>query len=150
VKAMLRVPLFARILMLVAIASGVALASALPAGADVQLESPSVAGVQVESPAIISARGAAVTVPVLVACTPGAFFVDLNVQVVQRVGSNIASGFGSGSVTCTGTIQTVFITVTAQDRAFKTGVAFATANLFVCDFRDCRTATDAREIRIVR
>jgi hypothetical protein len=88
--------------------------------------------VTVQSPAHLVAKGAAVTVPVQVTCnaTQTAF---VSVQVTERVGKQIASGFGSAQVGCTGGHQALLLTVTASGgKTFVKGQAFASADLFGC------------------
>jgi hypothetical protein len=143
---MRRVPRFAVFL---ALAAGVGLAFTLPAGAAVSQQSPPVAAVQVQSPGVLVSRGAAVTVPVLVVCSPGASG-GLFVQLTQRVGSDIATGFGSTSVACTGNVQIVNVTVTASGKAFRKGTAVAEAELQVCNQDGCSFATDTRTITLNR
>jgi len=128
----------------IALAGGLGLAFALPAGAVVSQESPPVAAVQVQSPGVLQARGAAVTVPVLVVCSPS-HTGFLSLSLTQRVGSDIASGSGFTQVSCTGSLQTVDVTVTANGKAFRKGTASAHAELTVCNFT-CSTATDTRTI----
>jgi len=78
-----------------------------------------------------SAKGAAVDVPVEVTCN--ARFADLRVELTQRVGKDIASGFAYTDVACSGGHQTLLVRVTAfGDKAFTKGTAAATADLFGC------------------
>ena len=82
--------------------------------------------VQAESGTLI-ARGAAVDVVVDVTCTSPRAFVDIS--LTQRVGSAIASGFGSTTVGCTER-RRVVVTVTAfGDKAFRKQAAVATATV---------------------
>jgi len=127
-----------------------AVAFALPAGADVSISSPPVAGVQIGSPATVDARGAAVTVPVTTVCAAGASFASVSVTIAQTSRGGVARGSGGANVSCTGTLNTVGVTILANDKPFKPGVAFAQADLAVCDFTGCRQSEDQREIRVVR
>jgi hypothetical protein len=138
---MRRVPLIAAG---IALAGGSGIALALPAGAVVSQASPPVAAVQVQSPGVLQARGAAVTVPVLVVCSPGRTGF-LSLSLTQRVGSDIASGSDFDEVSCTGSLQIVNMTITADGKAFRKGTASAQAELTVCQFT-CSTATDNRTI----
>src|SRR5207247_7633546 len=106
---MRRIPLIAAG---IAIAGGLGLAFALPAGAAVSQVSPPVAAVQVQSPGLLQGRGAAATVPVLVVCSPGDTGF-LSLTLTERVGSDIASGFGFTQLSCTGSFQIVNLTMTA-------------------------------------
>ena len=151
IRPRIRMPTFGKIIAIIAIAAGGAAASALPAGADVSTLSPGVGAVQVGSPVTLEARGAAVTVPVTIVCAPGTS-AFISVEVVQRVGGQeIASGNGFvNSIACTGGFQSIDVTVTAQDHAFRKGQAFGSAFAQFCDFSGCITASDEREISIER
>ena len=135
-----------------ALVVGAGLAVAAPAMPAVgQFSPPTVISVEVGDEAKLVAKGAAVLVPVEVTCPAGTAFGSLSVQVTQRVGSRIASGFGGTSnFACTGTTQVVHVLVTAQDAAFKKGPAVAQASLFVCGDFGCQSVTDTETIRIVR
>jgi hypothetical protein len=105
--------------------------------------------VTIESPATLVARGAAVDVPVDVVCTSSQ--ADLNVQVTERVGSDIASGFGFTEVTCTGSSQTVIVNVTDfSAKAFKQGTALTEADLFGCLDGFCGQQSASQVIKIVK
>jgi len=146
----LKSPLAAKVAAVIAIAAGVVVASILPAQANVQTQSPPVAGVLIQSPATMQAHGAVISLPVVVVCAPAAQTGGLYVEVTQRAGNGIARGFGFLGVSCTGTLQFVHLTIVAQGRAFKAGVAFATAQISICAYPiGCQSATDQREIRIV-
>src|SRR4051812_40460400 len=111
-----RWPRLAKISTLLVIVGGGAIAAALPAGAAVQLASPPVAAVQLQPQATLDSHGAVLIVSVVAICSPGSSFASLNVDVVERVGGQIARGFGSTSVACTGALETVDVRVMAQDR----------------------------------
>jgi hypothetical protein len=134
----------------VAIAVGALLAFTLPAGAAVSLqsESPPSTMVTLGATARLDAKGAVVFVPVTVICQP-ALFAELTVTVTQKAGGDIASGTAFTDITCTGSVQTLEVAVTANQTAFKKGVAFGEARLIVCSF-ECQTATDQHTIEIVR
>jgi len=135
-----------------AFAVGGALAFAVPALPAVgQLSPPSVVSVEVGDEAALVARGAAVSVPIELRCPAGSTGF-LNVQLTQRAGSRIASGFGGTSdFVCTGATQTVDVLVTAQGQAFKKGGAVAQASLSVCpDFTSCVFVSDTENIQIAR
>jgi hypothetical protein len=104
--------------------------------------------VQVNSPATLVARGAAINVPMTVICTSKR--ADLAVQVTQRSGSAIAQGFAENEITCTGDLQQVTFTATAQGRAFKKGPAVAEAQIFGCGFGTCGQESDTAQIIIVK
>jgi hypothetical protein len=130
----------------IAIAAGVGIGLTLPAQAAVSQASPPVAALRVQSPAVLVSRGAAVTVPVLVVCSPGSQG-EVGLSLTQRVGSSIASGFGSTSVTCTGDVQILQVLVTANNNAFRKASAVAEASMFVCDF-NCVQTRDTRTIEL--
>lgn len=105
--------------------------------------------VAIESPASLAVRGVAVNVPAKVVCK--ARFAFLNLQVIERVGSSIASGFGFTPVACTGRSQTVMVAVTdSSAKVFKKGSALAQADLFGCIDKTCRDQTASRVIQIVK
>jgi hypothetical protein len=148
---MRRIPIAARAAALAAVVIGAAVAYALPAGADVSILSPSVAAVQVGSPATVDAKGAVVVVSVTTVCARGASFTNLSLDIVETVGGGIAHGSASvDGIACTGGFNTVDVFVFAQDKPFHRGTGFAKADFIVCDFSGCRSATDQREVRIVR
>jgi hypothetical protein len=132
-----------------AVVTGAALAVALPAGAAVSTQSPSVAVVQIGSPGLLNARGVSVTVPVNLVCSPGASG-SVYLQVTERVGSEIAQGSGWADLgACSGSLQTVSVTVTASGKAFRKGTAFASANFYVLNSSGFLVATDQRNIALV-
>jgi hypothetical protein len=135
----------ARTAAVVAIAAGALIASTLPVTADVADDSPPLGAIRVESTATLQARGAAVTVSVLVVCPAGLNRVFLNTSVTQRVGGAIANGSGSLEFICSGTLQDFNITVTASNEPFRQGVAIASAQIFILE-----RIADQREIEIVR
>lgn len=135
----------------IAITLGAALAATLPALPAVSQQSPPPPMVEIADTATLAAGGAAVLVTVTVTCPAGSDFADLSVSVSQRRGSRAASGSGFVSeFTCTGEPQEITVPVLASGATFRKGVAFATAQLFVCGPFGCMSATDAEEITIVR
>ena len=88
--------------------------------------------VSVGSGALV-AKGAAVKIPTTFTCDTGQIY-NVFLVVRQRVGNGLAVGAGGSGPyqPCTGQTQTVTVTVTAQDRAFKPQTAAATLNLQVC------------------
>ena len=139
--------------LIAALAIGALAAAALPGLPAVAQFSPPgpVLDVEIESPATLGARGAVVTVPVEVVCSPDLTSASVSVEVTQRSGSRIASGFGSRSITCDGTIQVVDVEVSANGAAFKKGVAFVEASSFACSpTSGCGEAQDSEEVQIDR
>lgn len=139
-----------RVLSAIGLGGGLALAiPLLPAVG--QISPPAVVSINVGDTATLVERGAAILVPVQVRCPAGAEFASLSVNVTQRAGSRIASGFGStNDFVCTGATQTVNVLVTAQNQAFKKGGAVAQASLFVCFQSGCTPVTDTENIQIGR
>jgi hypothetical protein len=140
----------------VAILLGTALAAAIPALPAVSQQSPPQSPptpvIRIGANATLQARGAAIIVPVRVTCGPGATSPGfLSVQVSQRVGNQIAVGFGFlNNVTCNGETRRVRVPTLAQNRPFRVGVAFGVATLDVCFPTECVNAVDFREFQVVR
>jgi hypothetical protein len=112
------------------------------------LSGPLFLDVQVESGTLV-ARGAAVDVVVEVTCSSPQAFVD--VSLTQRAGSQIARGFGSTTVGCTGAAQRVVVTVTASgDKAFRKQAAVAKATISGCVETVCGSETDTETIDLQR
>jgi archaeosine-15-forming tRNA-guanine transglycosylase len=126
-------------------------ALALPAGAavSVQSQSPSVPLVSLADTATLDAKGAVVFAPVEVTCTPGAT-AYLEVIITQKAGGKVAKGGVDYSFTCTGAVQQVQATVTANGQVYKQGVAFGQASIDVCDYANCYSAADEHNIQITR
>ena len=135
------------VLVLLLLTGALVVTSALPA-----LAQPT-ATVRVRQEATLVARGAAIRVPIRYSCSSETAFRELQVQVTQRVGGGrLAQGFGSTTnLICDGQVHTAVVTVTASgENAFRRGVAFARAGLFVCDeFTNCATVPTEREFTIV-
>lgn len=129
-----------------AVVAGAIFASVLPSSADVSAQSPSQSGVRLQSPAERLARGAAVRVELLVTCPASGWASSIGVRLSQRVGSDVASGYGYTSFTCTGGLQSVSVTVQAEQNAFRASLAYASANL---SGSGSNTVYDDREIEIV-
>ncbi|MCA1704629.1 MAG: hypothetical protein LC808_15745, partial [Actinobacteria bacterium] len=64
--------------------------------------------------------------------------------------NRVSSGFGSTTVECTGSTQTVDVLVTANQGAFKKGTALVQASLTACQPYpgECTGDTDVEEISI--
>jgi hypothetical protein len=131
---------------------GALLAALVPASSAVAfLSSPQTWDVQVQEPLTLEARGAAVSVPVLVTCPAGAF-ASLDVSVTQRSGGSVVSGSRSREITCTGSQQqlTVSVLTAPGSKVFKKGPAFVEAALFGCSYFCAVMDTDSRTAEIVR
>ena len=101
-----------------------------------------------QSPATLLARGAAIDVPVSIDCN-ATEPASVNVTVTQRVGSQIATGFGSARVGCTGGRQDILIQVTANaGRAFAKHEAVATADIFGCNETLCDGESTSTTIQV--
>ncbi|MGB8381479.1 MAG: hypothetical protein WCG47_09545 [Dermatophilaceae bacterium] len=102
-----------------------------------------------QSPATLVTRGAAIDVPVRIDCTatePGAF---VSVSVTQRVGSQIATGYGSALVECTDSGQVKPIRVTANaGKAFAKHDAVATADISGCRETTCGSESTTNTIQV--
>jgi predicted aspartyl protease len=135
-----------RVVAAIGLGGGLALAApALPAVGD---HSPSrILHVEVGDEGRVVAKGAAVVVPVEVACEAGEH-AFLDVHLTQARGRHVATGFRFENVDCTGTTQVVEVLVSANEGAFKKGVALARASLFVCDGFGCDEVEDTEEIRL--
>ncbi|MFI6101321.1 hypothetical protein ACIA8G_37730 [Lentzea sp. NPDC051213] len=130
-----------------AVAGGAVLASVAPVLADVSAQSPSTAAIRVESPAKWKAWGAAIEVQVTYACQPGSSQAYFNLSVTQSVVGGVAVGGAyKDNLNCTGGFETTTVNVTANDRAFRWGTAFAKAEL---RGYPNSVARDEREIKIV-
>jgi len=142
-----------------AVGGGAALALTAPMLAAIGQVSPPAPVLTIGPTARLVAQGAAVAVPVRVVVTcPQGGAANVNVQVVQSVGREVAHAFGNASdIVCDGTPQVTEVFATSSDFTFRPGVAFATANLFACSAgpfpgpfpgSSC-TAEAHREIQIV-
>ncbi|TQM82877.1 hypothetical protein FHX81_5288 [Saccharothrix saharensis] len=128
-----------------AVVAGAIFASVLPSSADVSAQSPSQTGIRVQSPAERLARGAALRVELTIVC-PAGWSNYANVRVTQRVGPGIASGSGYTPITCTGGLQTLTVSVHAEEHPFRVGTAYASAYTSTGSGQ----VSDEREIAIVR
>jgi hypothetical protein len=99
---------------------------------------PSTASAQVATGRIgttaqLGPEGATVIVPVIVNCLPNFVMHVSSVNVVQSSGKRLTQGFGGSSpdIACTGTDQTVSVTVTTFSAVpFKQGRAAASGSVF--------------------
>lgn len=133
-----------------ALAGGVTLAMLSPAAPALAFDSGGLhLALTVQSPATLVARGAAVDVPVDVTCNAQNAYLD--VQLTERVGSRLASGYGYVEVACTGSEQRVLVRVLANgDRAFSRGTAVATASLGACNEFTCGSERSTVTIKITK
>lgn len=106
--------------------------------------------IHVDSPASLVAKGAGVTVTVQIECA-GASTAFVDVSLTERVGSQIAKGFGQTQVGCTNQNQTVLVSVVAQPgKAFRKGSAIADGFISACTptFSICGSEQDTVVIDI--
>lgn len=127
------------------LAAAAVVATALPASAQVE------AAVTVAPQGRLEARGAAVTAPLRVRCQNGATG-SLWVQVTQNVRGELAIGDKYvSSVPCTGKYEKISVSVVSRTKAFRQGVAFASATLNVYLPPNNSTVVDEeREMMLVR
>jgi hypothetical protein len=133
-----------------ALAGGVTLALLSPSSPALAFDSGGLhLALTVQSPATLIARGAAVDVPVDVNCNAQSAYLD--VQLTERVGSRIASGYGYVQVACTGSPQRVLVRVIASaGKAFSRGTALANANLGGCRENTCGGEASSVTIKITK
>jgi hypothetical protein len=109
---------------------------------------PGTLDVQILSPGTLVARGVAVDVTVDFPCDASGERVSLYVRVTQRVGADVARGFGSGSPTCQASGREQFVVrVGAENKAFRHGTALAEVDIFACA-ATCDRGHDSAEIEI--
>lgn len=136
------------------VAGGAAAATLLgPAGPAVGQSSPPIQEqLQVNSPATLAAKGAGVDVSVTASCS-GQLVESgsISVGLTEAVGKNLATGFGSTVIDCTGTTQTLEVVVVAgSGRAFAKGPATVNASIFACAVQGfpCASQQDQPIIKI--
>ena len=126
-----------------------AAAAILPMASAVAFISPPlVLLAQPQSPAHLIARGAALDVTVEYSCA--ADFMSIEIQATEKVGSRVASGFGSVSVPCDGATHTTIVRITTNGTAFARGTAAIRLSVFGCsqDFSVCGNETINRTIDV--
>jgi hypothetical protein len=135
-----------------ALVVGTALAVLGPASPAVGFFSPPLLlDVQIQPTATLVAKGAAVETRVDVTCAGATSYAAISVSVVQRVGSEVATGYsGSMQISCTGQRETHLVLVTAQPgKAFRKGPAVGEAEIFGCAY-SCGSETDQKTIDITQ
>ncbi|MEO6500600.1 MAG: hypothetical protein ABIQ09_01670 [Jatrophihabitantaceae bacterium] len=107
--------------------------------------------VSIQSPAHLVAKGAAVTIPLTVICTaPSAPENFVDVQITQRSGNKVASGWDYAYLGCTGSRQQITITVSAASATrFSKGPAYVTARIVGCTDYFCGQEYNDATIQIV-
>jgi hypothetical protein len=132
-----------------ALAGGVTLALLSPSSPALAFDSGGLhLHLTVQSPATLVARGAAVDVPIDVECNTQ--YASLDVQLTERVGNRIASGYGYVQVACTGSQQRVLVRLMASGNAFSKGTAVATANLSGCNDTACGGEQSSVTVKITK
>ena len=107
--------------------------------------------IHVQSPVTLVAKGAAVSVPLKLTCnTSQGVFVSAT--VTQHSGSGVAQGTATTTVGCTGSSETVVLTVfaTSGGKTFKQGTAVVGAEIFGCNNVTCGEETDTETVTIQR
>jgi len=135
-----------------ALTVGTALAILGPASPAVGFFSPPLLlDVHIQPTATLVAKGAAVETRIDVTCA-GAAYAYFNVSVVQRVGSEVATGYSSSDqLVCTGQRDTHIVLVMAQSgKAFKKGPAVIEANIFGCAYSGCGSEDDQATVDITQ
>ncbi|ROP33878.1 hypothetical protein [Couchioplanes caeruleus] len=137
---------------LVAAVAGIVLVTGAPAGAAAAVPAAASLAVQVATDGQLRARGAAVTMPIEVACSEGAATSWLSIEVIQRAhGGEVARAYGyMERLPCDGTMHTVELTATAQTLAFHAGEAYVTAVGSVCAADACVNVQKAGEVQLRR
>ncbi len=145
-----------------AVAGGAVAAALLgPAGPAVGQSSPPVqAQIRVSSPATLGANGASVDVSVTASCA-GVASTAVQVTLTEAVHGDIATGFGNGTVDCTGKSETVDVPVIVligtgtatppevPSQDFTTGPAIAQGFIQACDADgNCASQQPERVIEI--
>lgn len=138
------------------LAGGAAAAAALgSAGPAVGQSSPPIqTQIQVNSPGKLVAKGAGVDVSIAASCSGvGVPTGSIGISLTEAVGKNLATGFGSATIDCTGTTQNAEVTVTAQSgHAFAKGSAIANASISACttNFFNCGSSQVEPTIKIAK
>jgi hypothetical protein len=131
-----------------ALAAGGGFAVFSPSSTAVAYSSPPIfVDISVQSPGTLVARGAAVSVPLVVTCNTPQGFVD--VQISEKVGNKTATGYTSTQVGCIGGHETILVTVPARSGpAFAKGSAYVVADISGCTYYTCGSETSSATIRI--
>jgi len=133
-----------------ALAVGAVLTLLVPASPAVGYFSPPLLlDIRVGPTANIVAKGAAVETRLEVTCA-GAPEANVNVEITQRAGSEIATGYASTWIGCTGERHTLLLVVSAEaGKAFKQGPAVARAVIYSC-YYVCGSEDDTQTIELVK
>lgn len=87
-----------------------------------------------------NSRTGSATISGTVTCTGEVEFTELDVDLRQRVGRVVISGFGIGDFPCDGTSHEWSVEVFGQNGLFKGGKAAAVTVAFACGAFECGTA----------
>ncbi|MDQ1307765.1 MAG: hypothetical protein QG671_3598 [Actinomycetota bacterium] len=87
---------------------------------------------EAQSPATVQGKGVMVSLPIDYSCTGTG--MSLNIQLLQKAGNGIASGYGYGNVSCDGATHRTQVAVTpnAEGRVFSSGPATARVEVWGC------------------
>jgi hypothetical protein len=131
------------------LAAGGGTAVALPALPAVGQSSPPSSPIVLVKTAQVIDRGAVAKPAAYVVCGAGGQG-DLQIQLTERSGKSIVTGYGIQDFTCTGQIETVRVPVPASggERPWVAGTAFAQAQLFSCNFY-CSSGAKTGNIKLV-
>jgi hypothetical protein len=94
---------------------------------------PDVLGIEIQDIALLKIKGAVAEVHLKARCAPGADYRNISVELSQKSGPGVASGWGSTSdFFCSGALEDVYIDVTADPfgRTFKRADALAEATIY--------------------
>ena len=132
-----------------AVGAGLLLGSAASAAAD---STPQVS-FSIQGPATLIAHGAAISIPLIINCSPSGGQPYVYVSASEAVGKRIAEGAGGAQVYCTGSPEAVQAVVTVSQ--FSTGAAFSKGHtalvqgdVQLCVATDCVYAVENAEVEI--
>jgi hypothetical protein len=109
---------------------------------------PPTVEVTVDPVARFDSRTGSVTVTGTITCTGESIDNLIDVQLEQRVGRFIISGFGGTSFACDGTTETWSVEVFADNGIFKGGKAASVTFAMACGFFACGIDFEERIVRI--
>jgi uncharacterized protein DUF6299 len=113
-----------------------------------ELPPPPVVEITVDPVGHFDSRTGTATVSGTVTCTGEAQFTELDVDLRQRVGRVVISGFGITDFACDGATHAWSVEVFGQNGLFKGGKAAAVTVAFACGVFDCGTAIAEATIQL--
>lgn len=114
-----------------------------------EIPPPPVVDVTVAATARFNKSGSA-TITGTITCTGGADFGFIELQLRQRVGRFIISGFGSTEFVCDGTTQPWSVEVVADNGLFKGGRAASVTFAIACGIFSCGQDFEERIVQLRR